>query len=240
MLHGAGRRRRPRLRAAPAAIAFAARALHWPRPRRAAHQTWRPATPPAFLVNAPSRPTQFTPLYAGTLPVVNGSKPLVGGGLVEPLGLNTLTPGPVAAQTAEVSLRSPFVVPLAVMAGISSSFLSLAARPETERRAELSGTESLQYWDLVRRGGGGRGGTEACSAQRGEASGRPLRRPGPAGHGPSLHTAKAGRGVTPPPALPTRPVPTLMASPHVPAGPAAPQVKFQQSVGCSVLEGPAS
>jgi hypothetical protein len=102
---------------------------------------------------------QFTPLYAGILNTTAGTDPVVGGGYVEPLLLNTYSPGPQptpASGVANVTATSaPYVVPLVQMVGISSSFAAQGTRPDTTTQAELTGAERLEYWNLVR--GGGRG-----------------------------------------------------------------------------------
>jgi hypothetical protein len=116
---------------------------------------------------SPPRPArccclQFTPLYAGIPALINGTSPLVGGGYVEPLLLNSLPPGRPGRAAARgpagalsVGAESHFVVPLATMVGISSSFASQGLRPVTDTAMELTGTERLWYWNLVGASTGG-------------------------------------------------------------------------------------
>jgi hypothetical protein len=151
-----------------------------------------------LVPEAPTKyaPIEFTPLYTGIPPVVKGTSPLVGGGYVEPLLLNTLPPGPPAPSAARgpggavnVSAESNFVVPLVTMVGISSSFASQGLRPVSETAAELTGTEQLYYWNLVGPGGlgdgseqerWGGGNREQKGGRGGKGRGRAPRGPWPA------------------------------------------------------------
>ena len=132
----------------------------------------------------PYRPVEFTPLYVATPgrdpPAVEGelgggkdgtgkadpqaaaggTYPPVGGMAIEPLGLNSYPPpagtvpraSPAGAATIEA--RSRFVVPLATMVGVSSSFVAQGLRPEGDAAEDLTGTETLWYWAPSRDGRG--------------------------------------------------------------------------------------
>lgn len=121
-------------------------------------------------VLAPESPTkyapiEFTPLYGGVPAVMNGTDPLLGGGFVEPLLLNTYPPGPEGAASTpprrgggplSATAKPNYPLPLASMVGISSSFAAQGLRPEGDAAAALSGSEQLQYWNPVDFTGGKR------------------------------------------------------------------------------------
>jgi len=103
-------------------------------------------------------PLEFSPLYFGTPSAFADSKPVFGGGYVEPWGLNA-TPGKLhcgkdgCIGTVDVSyVRGKDVlhtVPLAQAVSISSSFLAVAAHDKSELAQELASTEKLVNWGVL-------------------------------------------------------------------------------------------
>jgi hypothetical protein len=66
------------------------------------------------------------------------------GSTVNDMGNNELLP-------LETTVNSSFIVPLKIAAGISSSFMAQGLKPaENEALQELTGTEKLDYWNMVR------------------------------------------------------------------------------------------
>lgn len=111
-------------------------------------------------------PIEFTPLYIGTPPAYTNTTPALGDGFVEPIGFNSPPPANVSVPSnatnspdnnntiIPVTVKPLFVVPLKVMVGISSSFLTQGARPETDFRQDLTGTQILEYWNQINFTGG--------------------------------------------------------------------------------------
>lgn len=105
-------------------------------------------------------PIEFTPLYIGAPAAYTNTTPALGNGFVEPIGFNSPPPKTVMKPSNPANRTDPgivmqvevdplFVVPLKVMVGISSSFLTQGVRPATDFKQDLTGTQLLEYWNQI-------------------------------------------------------------------------------------------
>lgn len=100
-------------------------------------------------------PYEFTPLYVGTPATFGDAEPALGGGYVQPLGLNAVPQGPLEDSetntdaSGEVNVKVKHLVPLSQMVAISSSFFASGTATSGDlAQQKLASTEELVNWGL--------------------------------------------------------------------------------------------
>jgi len=100
----------------------------------------------------PTYPLEFTPLYIGTAAAFPDSNPPLGGGFVEPWGLNA---EPLQLEcddngcTGTVQLQFRHPVPLAQAVAVSSGFLASWTHDKNDVLKGLCSTEDLVTWGVL-------------------------------------------------------------------------------------------
>jgi len=99
-------------------------------------------------------PLEFSPLYFGTAAPFPDSEPALGGGYVEPWGVNA-EPGVLHCNTdgcsGDVQLphKAPHPVSLSQAVSISSGFMASACYDKPAAAQKLASTEELVYWGVL-------------------------------------------------------------------------------------------